>query len=91
MTYNNMNATVKGHDCRGNEFEDKLSFELIEPKKGERYYGTGCYMAIKLNGAVSSEDVRYARTTDIEILADRWIAGFYGKNAEEVSKEFPSA
>ena len=30
------------------------------------------------------------RTTDIEILADRWIKSFYGKNAKEVIKEFPA-
>lgn len=40
-------------------------------------------------GAPQLEDVRYAKTTDIEILVDRWIAGWYGKNAEDVWKQFP--
>ena len=35
-------------------------------------------------------DVRYERTTDVEILADRYIKNYYGKNAEEVEKQFPS-
>lgn len=33
-------------------------------------------------------DVRYERTTDIEILADRWIKSYYGENAQDIIKQF---
>lgn len=92
MKYAKMKATVKGHDYRGEEFEDALEFELIHPKDGEKYYGTGYYMTVDQKGdGIHNRypvDVRYERTTDIEIIADRWISNFYGANAEDVRKEF---
>lgn len=94
MMYGTMNATVKGHACDGREFEDTLKFVMCPPKEGEKYYGTGYYMVVEQR---SNEypmqkhcvDVRYECTTDVEILADRWIKNFYGKNAEDIRKEFP--
>lgn len=93
--YDKMFATVKGHDCRGNEFETNLEFNLVPPAEGESHYGTGYYMVVKhscKNDPPLKDyvDVRYEQTTDIEILADRWIKNYYGKNAEEVTKEFPA-
>ena len=35
-------------------------------------------------------DVRYAQTLDIEKLADAWIRDNYGKNAEKLTKSFPT-
>lgn len=34
-------------------------------------------------------DVRYERTTDVDILADRFIRNWYGDNAREITKTFP--
>lgn len=89
-----MNATVKGHACNGKEFEDTLNFVMLPPKEGEKHYGTGYYMLVEqMNAELPPQkhyvDVRYERTTDVEILADRWIKNFYGKNAEDIRKEFP--
>lgn len=86
-----MLATIKGHNCRGDEFQTELEFNLIPPNDNESYYGTGYYMIIKhLNDIPLTDyaDVRYEKTTNIEILADRWIKNYYGKNAEEVIKQF---
>lgn len=97
MKYNKMKATIKGrtHNNHPNfpdhEFEVILFFKLIPPEAGEKYYGTGYYMSIGHSnnpGPHAYVDVRYEGTTDIEILADRWIKNYYGENAEEVSKEF---
>ena len=48
-------------------------------------------MMVKMPGDKHYVDVRYERTTDIEVLADRWIQGYFGKNAREVIKVFPEA
>lgn len=92
MSYLTMNATVKGRGYSGKEFEDRLEFILIPPE-GE-HYGTGYYMrVIQSNPEFENKhlvDVRYERTTDIETLADRWIENYYGKNAEDVQKQFPN-
>lgn len=88
--YDRMFATVKGVTCEGHEFTEELEFQLHHPKDGEIYYGTGCYMVVKMSmSGKQLEDVRYARTTDIEILADRFIKGWYGDNAKDIRKEFP--
>ena len=79
-------ATVKGTTCDGDPFEEQLEFHLIPPADGEPHYGTGCYMRVKMSlSGVQLEDVRYAKTTDIEILANRFIKGWYGENAKEVT------
>lgn len=84
-----MFATVKGTTSDGDPFEEELKFSLIPPRDGEAHYGTGCYMRVEMsNSGPQFEDVRYARTTDIEILADRFIKGWYGTNAKEVIKSF---
>ena len=91
MKYTKMKATIKGKDLNFKPFTQELEFELVPPKKGTSYYGTGCYMVVKFGERpIDHEliDVRYERTTDIEILADRWIKGYYGMNAQEVIKEF---
>lgn len=90
MKYGKLHATVKGFTCEGKPFTEELDFQLIPPANGECYYGTGCYMRIKMSlGRPQLEDVRYAKTTDIEILADRFIQGWYGPNARDVWMEFP--
>lgn len=79
-------AEVKGVTCEGEPFEEQLEFHLIPPANGEPYYGTGYYMRVKMSlSGVQLEDVRYAKTTDIEILANRFIKGWYGENAKEVT------
>ncbi len=92
MTYDTMFAKVSGTTSEGIKFTEKLTFHLIPPEKGVTEYGTGYYMRVTGEGlpwGKQLEDVRYAKTTDIEILADRWIASWYGENAEEVIKQFP--
>jgi len=93
MKYNEMKATVNGTTCDGRKFTEELTFTLIPPKDNN-HYGTGYYMNVKQETKdyprqmVDWVDVRYERTTDVEILASRWIEGHYGKNAEEVTKWF---
>lgn len=88
MKYSEMEATVKGTTCEREPFTDIIDFELIPPKV-KNYYGTGYYMIVRIKGGEKQLiDVRYEKTTDIEILADRWIKSYYGKNAKEVTKQF---
>lgn len=89
MIYNKMNATVTGTTCDGEDFTEELQFKMIPPNENESYYGTGYYMIVKMS--LSGErycDVRYECTTDIEILADRFIKNWYGNNAKEIIKRF---
>ena len=89
--YTKMFATVSGQTCEGEDFTETLTFTLIPPGKGLPHYGTGYYM--KVDMSISGHqllDVRYERTTDIEILADRFIKKWYGKNAHDVCKQFPA-
>lgn len=84
-----MKATVKGKTCDGEAFTEELLFTMIPPADGSSYYGTGYYMRVKMSiSGTQIIDVRYERTTDVEILADRFIKNWYGSNAEDVSKEF---
>ena len=80
----NLKAIIKGTTCQGKPFEEEVTFTLILPKNDD-HYGTGCYM--KANGDHWDQyiDVRYEKTKDIEELAKRFIKGYYGKNAEEVT------
>lgn len=87
MKYNTMNATVKGITCEGEPFTEHLEFTLVPPSDSN-HYGTGYYMTVKTPAGTQLIDVRYERTTDIEILADRWIKNWYGQNAREVCKQF---
>lgn len=81
-----MKATVSGTTCEGVPFTEALEFTMVPPSDNN-HYGTGYYMTVKTPFQTHLIDVRYERTTDIEILADRWIEGWYGKNAQEVVKE----
>lgn len=84
-----LTATVSGINCSGKPFTDTCRFELLPPKNSD-HYGTGFYMSVRIPGSVDDYvDVRYERTTDISELADRWIQGYFGKNARQVTKEFP--
>lgn len=92
MKYTNMKATVKGTTCDNIPFTENLEFTMVPPSDNN-HYGTGYYMTVKASskdfpGRTDLIDVRYERTTDIEILADRYIESYYGKNAQEVTKEF---
>lgn len=91
MMYDTIFAKVTGKTCDGEDFTEELKFHLIPPTT-KSYYGTGYYMRVEmlLSGAHQLEDVRYAKTTDIEILADRFIRGWYGDNAKDVVKWFPA-
>lgn len=89
MTNNKIKATIKGITCSGEQFEETVKFELLPPEERKPHYGTGYYMSVKLPHDRKLVDVRYERTTDIEILADRWIQSYYGENAKEVIKVFP--
>lgn len=89
--YTKMYATVSGKTCEGEDFTEDLTFTLLPPAKGESHYGTGYHMRVDMS--ISRHqllDVRYERTTDIEILADRFIKNWYGKNAQDVRKWFPA-
>lgn len=83
-----MKATVSGVTQFGEEFTTPVEFTLIPPAENEPHYGTGYYMTVKLPSDTKLIDVRYERTTDIEILADRFIRNYFGANAHEVTKEF---
>ena len=87
MDYNTMNATVKGTTCEGEPFTESLTLTLVPPTDN-KHYGTGYYMTVKTSTQTLLIDVRYERTTDIEILADRWIKSYYGENAQDIIKQF---
>lgn len=82
-----MKATVSGFNCSNEAFTEDLVFTLLPPDTPD-HYGTGYYMVVKTPSDEHLVDVRYERTTDVSELADRWIQGWYGKNAREVKKEF---
>lgn len=85
MKTNTMKVKVSGMDCEFNPFTITCEFKLIPPTDSN-HYGTGYYMIVKANGERYLIDVRYERTTNIEILADRWIKNYFGKNAHEITK-----
>ena len=88
--YEKMFATVSGKTCMGKDFTEDLTFKMIPPEKGEAHYGTGYYMTVDMSmSGRQLIDVRYERTTDVEILADRFIKNWYGDNAREIVKQFP--
>lgn len=79
-----VNAIVKGRTERGKQFMVNIEFEIIKPKKGDSYYGNGCYMIVNVGENEYIIDTRYAGTNDVKELAIRWIKGWYGDNAKEV-------
>lgn len=81
-----LKVVIMGKDNDGKMFSDMLDFHLMPPRKEEDYYGNGYMMSIKSKRRVDYMDVRYQRTTDIEILAERWIEAVYGENAEVLVK-----
>lgn len=87
MKPNAMKAIVSGTTCDGEAFTETCDFTMIPPTDSN-HYGTGYYMMVLRPGDKHYVDVRYERTTDIEVLADRWIKNWYGKNAEKVVKIF---
>lgn len=88
MKHNTMKAIITGTNCEDEPFEEILFFEMVPPKEGEPHYGTGYYMTVRTPYQKHLIDVRYEHTTDIEILADRWIKNWYGNNAHKVVKQF---
>lgn len=66
----------------------KVSHLPSFPPTDNKHYGTGYYMTVKTSTQTLLIDVRYERTTDIEILADRWIKGYYGENVQDIIKQF---
>lgn len=82
-----MKTTISGFTCSNEPFSLTCEFEMIPPENSN-HYGTGYYMMVKMPGDKYYVDVRYERTTDIEVLADRWIQNYFGKNAREVVKQF---
>ena len=90
MHYDKLNAVVSGKTCEGKGFTEELTFKMLPPKEGEAHYGTGYYMTVDMSlSGRQLLDVRYERTTDVEILADRFIRNWYGDNAREITKTFP--
>ena len=87
MKHNTMKAIVSGTNCSGKAFTVTCDFTMIPPADSN-HYGTGYYMMVLMPGDKHYVDVRYERTTDIEVLADRWIKNWFGKNAEKVVKVF---
>lgn len=86
--YLKMQAVVIGTTCDGEPFKETNLFKLIPPTE-RSYYGTGYYMVVERSLSDTAYcDVRYEGTTDIEILADRFISSWYGSNAKEVFKTF---
>lgn len=85
--YSKLKATVSGVSCDGENFVEEILFEMIPPKNNN-CYGTGYYMSVRMKEQRLYIDVRYEKTTDVEILADRWIKSYFGNNAKEVTKEF---
>jgi hypothetical protein len=83
-----MNAHISGTDCEGEAFRETIVFTLIPPSDSN-HYGTGYHMRVNTPVHKHYVDVRYERTTDIKILADRWIKNYYGQNAREVIMEPP--
>lgn len=88
MKHNTMKAIVSGTTCEGEAFNVTCEFTMIPPAENEAHYGTGYYMMVKLPGDKHLVDVRYERTTDIEVLADRWMQNWFGKNMKRVVKVF---
>ena len=78
-----MKFVINGFTCEDEPFTEVVEFTLIPPKDSN-HYGTGYYMTVKTPRLTHYIDVRYERTTDIKILAHRWIDGYYGKNARQV-------
>lgn len=87
MEHKNMKAIVKGTTCAGKPFTTSLEFTMIPPEDSN-HYGTGYYMTVETPVETYLVDVRYERTTDVEILADRWMKNWYGQNAKEIIKQF---
>ena len=85
--YSKMKATISGMTCDGENFIEEILFEMLPPENSN-HYGTGYYMSVKMQKQRLYIDVRYEKTTDVEILADRWIKSYFGNNAKEVVKEF---
>lgn len=89
MNNTTMIAKIFGVDCVGESFIQVCKFKLLPPDD-ESHYGTGYYMVVETSHEKHLVDVRYERTTDLEVLADRWIQNWYGENAKQVVKEFLS-
>lgn len=90
MKYDTMFAKITGKTCEGEDFTEECKFHLIPPAS-KNHYGTGYYMKVEMSiSGTQLEDVRYAKTTDVEILADRFIRGWYGDNAKDIVKWFPA-
>ena len=90
MERRTLEATIKGTTCDGEAFVANVLFAMIPPKADEAHYGTGYYMSVEETSDLFPKrkdyvDVRYERTTDIEVLANRYIDNYYGENAKEVS------
>lgn len=66
--------------CEGKAFTEEMNFELT--KSGAFKYGNGLMMIVNRPkwGTSEAVDVRYEKTTDLKILAEKWIKSFFGKN-----------
>lgn len=81
-----LKATVKGVNYEGDTFTTNITFEIIRPQQGARYYGNGCYLKIDIQGdAPQWVDIRYSGAPDLEKLAKQWINNFFGENAKDVN------
>lgn len=93
MMTKRMKAAISGVTNSGRAFTVNVMFELFPPTE-KSYYGTGCYMGVEMYDAEMqfvndfSVDVRHEGTTDIDKLADAWIKGYFGENAQKVVKSY---
>ena len=84
-----MIAKIFGVNCESESFMEVCKFRLLPPDD-KIHYGTGYYMIVEMPHDKHLVDVRYEGTTDLEVLADKWIQNWYGENAKRVEKEFLS-
>lgn len=82
-----LKAQIKGHSEYDGDFELEAKFTLIEPDADEVYYGTGCYLKVKIEANKHWVDVRYAGTKDLAKLAQNWINSYFGSNLRGVVYE----
>lgn len=75
-------ATISGVNKRnGLQFNVSVQFTMIPPKECEAHYGTGYYMLVEFpDGNYNYVDVRYDKSTDVKVHAERFIKNYWGDN-----------
>lgn len=68
----------------GQRYEHTITFMLIPPEDGAKFYGTGYHMAVAFSSNKFLVDVRYEQLKDIKLYALDWIICFFGINIHEI-------